>query len=132
MTHLAPILFYDADCGLCARIVRSVLRRDRHGVFRYASLQGRTYAALGVSKPPDLSTVVLLDEAGLHERGDAVLRLGRHLGRGWGLLAALAGLVPRGVRDRVYGFVAARRQRWFGRADACARVTPAERERFLA
>ena len=77
------------------------------------------------------STVVLLDSAGLHQRGDAMLRLARHLGGGWGRLAAVAGIVPRGVREGAYGFVAARRQRWFGCADACALATPAERERFL-
>lgn len=127
-----PILFYDGDCGLCARIVRLVLRRDRRGVFRFAPLQGTTYAALRVAKPEDLSTVVLLDEAGLHRRADAVVRVGRRLGGGWRLLALLAGALPRGVRDSAYAFVAARRLRWFGRGDACALASEAERERFLA
>jgi predicted DCC family thiol-disulfide oxidoreductase YuxK len=34
-----PILLYDGVCGLCNRLVQFILRRDRSGVFRFASLQ---------------------------------------------------------------------------------------------
>jgi predicted DCC family thiol-disulfide oxidoreductase YuxK len=131
MTNQAPILFYDGDCGLCAKVVQWLLRRDRHRRFRYAPLQGTTYAALGVAKPQDLSTMVLLDDRRLHERGDAALAVGRHLGGVWAFAAGVARIVPRAIRDAVYRFVARRRHRWFGHADACRLATPAERELFL-
>ncbi|HYD01671.1 MAG TPA: DCC1-like thiol-disulfide oxidoreductase family protein, partial [Phycisphaerales bacterium] len=34
-----PVLLFDGVCGLCSRSVASVLRLDRHGVFRFAPLQ---------------------------------------------------------------------------------------------
>jgi predicted DCC family thiol-disulfide oxidoreductase YuxK len=40
-------------------------------------------------------------------------------------------IVPRRVRDALYGFVARRRFRWFGRRESCMVPTPELRSRFL-
>ena len=34
------LVLYDGTCGLCSRTVLFLVRRDRAGVFRFASLQG--------------------------------------------------------------------------------------------
>lgn len=128
----APILFYDGECGLCARSVQWCLDHDRRGVLRFAPLQGETYARLDRSdRPMDLGTVVLLDGDGLHVRGDAVLRLLKHVGGGWRVLGAIGRVVPRPVRDAAYDFVARRRLVWFGGADRCRLPIAAMRSRFL-
>ncbi len=131
-THDGPILFYDGECGLCARAVQWSLARDRRGVLRYAPLQGETYARLAAEhKPGDLLTVVLHDADGLHLRSDAVLRLLRHLGGVWRVFGAVGRIVPRPLRNCAYDFVARRRLKWFGTADRCGVPTPAVRGRFL-
>jgi len=63
-------------------------------------------------------------------RSDAALATLSSLRGAWRLVAVLR-LVPRPLRDAVYGFVARRRTRWFGRLDACRIATPEERSRFL-
>jgi predicted DCC family thiol-disulfide oxidoreductase YuxK len=63
-------------------------------------------------------------------RSDAALAIVAGLGGAWRLVAALR-LVPRPIRDALYGFVARRRRRWFGRRDACRVPTAGERELFL-
>lgn len=129
----APILFYDGECGLCARSVQWCLEHERAGVLRFAPLQGATYAALALeAKPTGLDTLVLLDEGRLWVRGDAVLRLLARCGAGWRLLAICARIVPRCVRDACYRFVAGRRHAWFGAADRCRLPTSRESARFLA
>lgn len=129
----APILFYDGACGLCAKSVQWCLDHDRRAQLRFAPLQGPTYAALALAaKPTDLDTVVLFDEGRLHVRSDAVLRLLRHIGGGWSVLAALGRVVPRFLRDAAYRFIARRRHAWFGTADRCRLPTPGENARFLA
>ena len=35
----SAVIFYDGVCGLCNRGVQFVLRRDREGAFRFATLQ---------------------------------------------------------------------------------------------
>lgn len=126
-----PILFYDGNCGLCARSVAWCLRRDRRRVLRFAPLQGETYAIAGGERPTDLSTVTLLDGDGLHVRSEAVLRALRAVGGPWAAIAAVARLIPRGLRDAVYRYVAAHRMGWFGPAEACDLPTAEDRSRFL-
>ena len=73
-TQHGPILFYDGECGLCARWVQFCLARDRHGVLRYAPLQGATYAALPLTdKPQKMNSVVVLDQGRLLAEAEAVL-----------------------------------------------------------
>lgn len=128
----APILFYDGDCGLCARSVAWCLAHDRRAKLRYAPLQGATYAALDVTdRPRDLDTVVLLENGRLLTRSDASLRVLAIIGGPWAALAGAALVVPRPLREWGYRYIARRRIGWFGTADACRLPTPTERTRFL-
>ncbi len=127
-----PILFYDGQCGLCARAVQWTLARDRRALIRFAPLQGRTYAELDhPGKPAAFDTLVLFDDRGLHTRSDGALRLIRHLGGGWGALASALMLIPRPIRDAAYRVIARRRLAWFGDATSCRLPTTEERRRFL-
>lgn len=127
-----PIVFYDGDCGLCSRFVQVLLRLDRHGRLFLAPLQGETARAMLPPLPADERdwSMVFLDENGCHLRSEAVLRICRRLG---GLVGCLAWLriLPRGLRDAIYGFVARRRRRWFARPIACAVPSREVRQRLL-
>jgi predicted DCC family thiol-disulfide oxidoreductase YuxK len=64
-------------------------------------------------------------------RSNASLYILRSLGGGWKTLAKVLGVVPRGLRDLVYDFVARIRYRVFGRRDdLCPIVPPDLRARF--
>ena len=52
------------------------------------------------------------------------------LGGVWRLARCLE-WIPGGWRDAVYDALAARRHRWFGKADACVLMRPEWRDRFL-
>ncbi|MFM9957273.1 MAG: thiol-disulfide oxidoreductase DCC family protein [Phycisphaerales bacterium] len=132
MNPTGPIVFYDGECGLCARSVQWALARDRRDVLRFAPLQGRTYAELVLhGKPAALDTMVLLDDDGLHVRSTGALRLLRHLGGVWGVIGAMLMVVPRPVRDWAYGVVARHRLGWFGDASSCRLPTGERSQRFL-
>ena len=133
-----PTLLFDGVCNLCNAAVRWVIARDRRSVFRFASLQSRVGqealerrrgGGAGTSAPiPD--SMLLLDEAGVHARSEAVLRIVRRLGLPWSLLA-IAAVIPRGIRDSLYDWVARNRYRWFGRRSACMVPTSELGARFL-
>jgi len=132
-------ILFDGTCNLCDGWVRWLLPRDRRSCLRYGALQGASAAAIR-RRHPELpsadETIVLVEAPGspaerVRVRSGAVLAALARLGGGWRILAALLRLVPRPLRDAVYGFVARRRQRWFGRRDACRAPAPAERARFL-
>jgi predicted DCC family thiol-disulfide oxidoreductase YuxK len=127
-----PIVLYDGDCGLCNRWVQFVLKRDRRQLFRFASLQSETARELlrehGVS--PRMDTVVLLDQGHVYLFSQAILQILRRLGRGWQLLYALS-IVPPGIRDTVYRWIARNRHRFFKGSPSCLILLPEWRERFL-
>ena len=126
-----PIVFYDGECGLCARSVRWALEHDRRGRLRFAPLQGTTYSALEApGKPNGLRSVVLWDDRGLHRESEAALRILGYAGAGWRLLGVLGRLVPRPLRDGAYRLVAKHRMA-LAPGETCGLPAPELRERFL-
>ncbi len=128
-----PIIFFDGVCNLCNGYVNFMLKRDRRGRFRFASLQGRTAGARlrdTLSATGDFASIILLDEQGIHTKSAAVLRVLTGLGGPWRLLRPLH-LLPSGLLDALYDFVAARRYRWYGRRETCRVPTASERGRLL-
>ena len=54
------------------------------------------------------------------------------LARSAGLYARAEAVIPERLRDWVYNRVAANRYRWFGKAEACALLTPEQRRRLIS
>lgn len=128
-----PLVLFDGVCNLCNGAVQWILRQDRRGVFRFASLQSEAARAAlrdaGAEGPlPD--SVVVLDERGVHTRSSAAFAIARGLGLPWSLLA-VAAVLPRPVRDAAYALIAANRYRWFGVRETCTVPTPELKARFL-
>jgi predicted DCC family thiol-disulfide oxidoreductase YuxK len=134
-----PIVLYDGVCGLCNRLVQFLLKRDKRGRLRFASLQSefaeRVLTRHGIN-PKDLDTlhvVINYEQPGeqVLNRSDAVLRAGDELGTPWRTLAAIARVLPRVLRDLLYRFVARNRYRVFGKYETCMLPDPNQRHRFL-
>ena len=139
MAGANPIVLYDGVCGLCNRSVQFLLKHDKGGRFRFASLQSnfaeKVLGRHGLD-PKDLDTVhvvVNYDQPGerVLQRSDAILRAGRELGGFWGASSSIAKILPRPLRDLVYRFVATNRYRVFGKYDSCMLPDPSQRSRFL-
>ena len=103
-------VFYDGDCGFCHRWVRLVVELDRDGrAFRFAPRKGETFrllVALEQREALPASILVLTSEGRILTRSSAVLHILDRLGRGWRVLAIVARVVPVGIRDVVYRFIA--------------------------
>jgi predicted DCC family thiol-disulfide oxidoreductase YuxK len=134
-----PVLLYDGLCGLCDGSVQFVLRHDRRGVMRFATLQG-DFARGVLARHPGLAGVDSLmlvetdpatGEERVATRSTGVLRIARYLGGPWPALAGAFSVVPRFLRDAAYDLVARTRFRLFGRLDRCRVPEPAQRARFL-
>jgi len=109
-----------------------VLRRDREGIVRFASLQSPLAARIlerhGVN-PQDLDSVYVVlnhdltkeaqpDER-LLPRSDAVIFALKRLGGIWKVLGLFVQLLPRFLRDWGYRVVARNRYRVLGRFETC-------------
>jgi predicted DCC family thiol-disulfide oxidoreductase YuxK len=134
-----PIVLYDGVCGLCNRLVRFVLKRDRSDKFRFAALQSdfaRNLLKRHNQVPDALDTFYLvLDHSQPTERlltrSKATIAVLEEFGGVWRLWGKLLRLVPRHFRDWQYNLVASNRYRLFGRYEACPLPDPKVRYKFL-
>src|ERR1043165_1613621 len=134
-----PIILYDGVCALCNRLVQFLLKHNKSGRLRFASLQS-DFAAKVLQRhgidPRDLDTLHVVEnyeqpDERVLQRSDAILRAGRELGGFWGASAAAGKVIPRALRDVIYRFVARNRYRVFGKYDSCMLPDPNQRSRFL-
>ncbi|TCJ17676.1 thiol-disulfide oxidoreductase DCC family protein [Flaviaesturariibacter flavus] len=128
-----PIILFDGVCNYCNAIVNWVMRIDRKGVFRFATLQSATgqqllqQHGLGPQAP---DSVVLIEHGKAFVKSDASLRIAHHL-PWWLQEVRLLWIVPRPFRDAIYDTIARNRYKWFGRKEACMVPTAEQRARFL-
>jgi predicted DCC family thiol-disulfide oxidoreductase YuxK len=134
----APVLLYDGVCGFCSRVVQFVLRVERRNTLRFAALQGKYGQEIvaqhrvlqGVDSMAWVEPGSPASRAAVFVRSEAVLRLLAYLGMPWSL-GLIGGLLPVGMRDRAYDWVARRRLRLVRGAPACSLPSPSQHRRFL-
>jgi predicted DCC family thiol-disulfide oxidoreductase YuxK len=136
-------MLYDGLCGVCNRMVRFVMRRDRRDRIRFAPQQSAlAEAALarhGVDRAAmiaDNSVYLLLDfgfpQERLLRRSDVPANLLMLVGGVWGVLGRVLRAMPRFVRDGAYTLFARNRFRFSERYESCPLPSAAERAKFLA
>jgi predicted DCC family thiol-disulfide oxidoreductase YuxK len=129
----APIIVFDAMCVLCSANAQFVLKHDRAGLFRLASMQGEAGSALyrrfGID-PSNPESLIVVDGDRLWQDSDAVLAIYAGLGWPWRLAAVLR-MVPRFIRDPIYRWIARNRYRIFGRRETCWLPSADQRSRVL-
>ena len=128
----SPLLLFDGHCNLCNGAVDFVIRRDKKGVFKFASLQSEIgQKILSENKMPidSFDTLILYENKKIYTHSTAVLRIAKKLPY-WKIFYVLI-IVPKFVRNFAYSFVARNRYKWFGKKETCRLPTPAERARFL-
>jgi predicted DCC family thiol-disulfide oxidoreductase YuxK len=130
--HPSVILF-DGECPFCRQWVIFVIRRDPRGAFRFAPRQSdaaRDLLAPFRVRPDALGSIALIAGPTLATRSDAVLGICTELGFPWRLASWLA-VIPRPLRDGVYGWVARNRHRLSRRRNRCQIARPEDGDRFL-
>ena len=112
---IEPIVFYDAACPLCSRVVRFILRNEKSERLRFSSLQS-DYARKFFSKrgfnEVDMSTFYLMDNGHVFKRSTAALRLIPYLKWFWIWLNVLW-IFPKFLRDPIYAIIAKNRYKIF-------------------
>jgi predicted DCC family thiol-disulfide oxidoreductase YuxK len=128
-------VFYDGDCGFCHRSVRLFVKLDRDGrAFRFAPRKGETFRSLVAAEQREVlppSMLVLTKEGRILTRSSAVLHILERLGGVWRALALVGRIVPAGIRDLVYRFIAHVRHGLLPAPEStCPVVAPELRARF--
>jgi predicted DCC family thiol-disulfide oxidoreductase YuxK len=101
-------IFFDGTCKLCNASVRFIIKNDPNSFFSFLPLQSDEATKLLKPRgldPSKLNTVVLILGQDLFTESTAALKIASFLRWPWKLLSIFI-IIPKGIRDRAYRWVA--------------------------
>ena len=133
MVSSSPIILFDGICNLCNRSVQFIIKPDKEKVYRFAAFQSKAGQKLLQQYNLPLkqySSFLLIENNKAYSQSTAALKVAKNLS-GLVKLAVVFNIVPAGIRNIVYNFVARNRYQWFGKKESCMVPTQDLKARFL-
>ena len=127
------ILLFDGECAFCASSVRFILGHERDQLLRFAprkSPVGMELCARHGIDPESVKSMVLIRDREVLTHSEAVLAVAGYLKAPWSH-ASLFRMIPRWLRDGVYGFISRNRQKLSFGKSSCELPREEWRGRFL-
>ena len=127
------IVFFDGVCVLCNASVDFLIRKDKKGILKYASLQSdlaRKALSEDIFLKAGLDTVIFLSDGKITDQSTAILKILGHLPFPWSL-AVIFLPVPKFIRNFVYRIIARNRYKWFGKRETCRMPDETTKDRIL-
>ncbi|TXI69583.1 MAG: thiol-disulfide oxidoreductase DCC family protein [Flavobacterium sp.] len=128
------IILFDGVCNLCDSSVQYVIKHDKKDIFRFVALQSELgqniLKHIGIN--PIHTDSIVLYEPGISYfyKSTAALEIAKGLS-GIFTLASIFTLLPSGIRDFIYDYVARNRYKWYGKKKICMIPTPELKAKFL-
>jgi predicted DCC family thiol-disulfide oxidoreductase YuxK len=128
------IILFDGVCNLCDSSVQYVIKHDKKDIFRFVSLQSelgqKILKHIGIN--PIHTDSIVLYEPGIsyYYKSTAALEIAKELS-GIFTLATVFKILPTGLRDFVYDYVAKNRYKWYGIKEACMIPSEEIESKFL-
>lgn len=137
MLNLPPdkkIILFDGVCNLCNQAVQFIIERDKNDVLRFVALQSelgiKICNYIGV-EPTKMNSIILFEPGkAYYYKSEAALKIASHLGFIYSLSAVFK-IIPIGIRNSIYDYIAKNRYRWFGKKDQCMIPTQNLKDKFL-
>lgn len=128
------IILFDGVCNLCDYSVQYIIKKDTNDKFRFVSLQStlgkEIINYLGISKQNIDSIVLYIPQKAYYYKSGAVLEIAGELPYlNW---FRIFKIIPAGLRDFVYEYIAKNRYKWYGKKSECMIPTPEIKAKFLA
>lgn len=127
------IILFDGVCNLCNSSVNFVIKRDKHDVFKFGTLQeepGKSILAKHQIDPSETDSIVFIENNKAYTKSSAAIRISKYLGGAYPLFGVFI-IVPKFIRNWVYDYVAKNRYKWYGKKDQCMIPTPELKKKFL-
>ena len=129
------IILFDGVCNLCNASVQFVIKHDQKDVFRFVAIQSdlgiKIIKHIGIANQNIDSVLLYEPQIAFYYKSDAVLQIAKNLG-GIFHFGAIFKILPTGLRNLLYDFVAANRYKWFGKQKTCMLPSKELEEKFLA
>lgn len=134
MENQHKIILFDGVCNLCNGAIQFMIKHDQKDTFRYAALQSDIGKKLVEERNIDTekvdSIILIVPGVAYYDKSDAALEIGKHL-KGYRTISSILYLIPSGIRNIVYDFIARNRYKWYGKKDNCMIPTPELKAKFL-
>lgn len=128
------IILFDGVCNLCDSSVQFVINHDKKDVFRFVSLQSELgqniLKHIGIN-PTNIDSVVLYEPGiAYYFKSAAAIEIAKNLG-GVFHFGTIFRIIPTGIRNHLYDYIAKNRYKWFGKKDNCMLPTIEIKSKFL-
>ena len=128
------IILFDGVCNLCESSVLFVIKYDKKEEFRFVSLQSdlgkKILHHIGMDSKHIDSIVLYEPGIAYYYKSQAALEIAKSLG-GIFHFGTLFRIIPNGIRNWVYDYVAKNRYVWYGKKELCMIPTPEIQSKFL-
>ena len=124
-----PLVIFDGDCAMCSGAVQLILKLEREPKMHFAPIRGETFKRLIPGALHERETMMLHHQGQTLTESEAVLKIAHLLGAPWSIAYAFR-ILPAGLRNLVYRWIARNRYRIFGRNESCYLAPPEVRNRF--
>ena len=137
MQNLPPnkkIILFDGVCNLCNSAVQFVIKHDKKDTFRFVALQSvlgqEILAYIGIDAE-NIDSIVLYEPGiAYYYKSDAALQIARNLD-GIFSFGTIFKIIPTGIRNYLYDYIARNRYQWYGKKESCMIPTPELKIKFL-
>jgi predicted DCC family thiol-disulfide oxidoreductase YuxK len=128
------IILFDGVCNLCNSAVQFIIKHDKKDVFRFVALQSElgqeilTY--IGIDSKNIDSIVLYEPGVAYYYKSDAALQIAKSL-NGLYSLGVIFKIIPIGIRNKLYDYIAKNRYKWYGKKESCMIPSPELKMKFL-
>jgi predicted DCC family thiol-disulfide oxidoreductase YuxK len=128
------IILFDGVCNLCNSAVQFVIKHDGKDVFRFVALQSelgqQILKHIGVN-PVNIDSIVLYEPGvAYYYKSSAAIQIARSLGGFWHF-GTVFKVIPTGIRNLLYDYIAKNRYKWYGKKESCMIPTLELKIKFL-
>ncbi|NDI98766.1 thiol-disulfide oxidoreductase DCC family protein [Flavobacterium sp. LaA7.5] len=128
------IILFDGVCNLCDSTVQYLIKRDNKDVFRFVALQSeigkQIIEHIGIDTTETDSIILYEPEKAYYYKAEAAIKIASALG-GIYKLMNIFNILPKGLNNKVYDYVAKNRYKWYGKKEECMIPTPEMKAKFL-
>lgn len=128
------IILFDGVCNLCDSAVQFVIKHDKKDVFRFVALQSelgqQILKHIGIN-PKEIDSMVLYEPGiAYYYKSQAALEIAKNLG-GFLHFGTFFRIIPTGIRNQLYDYIAKNRYKWYGKKESCMVPTLELKSKFL-
>ncbi|MGK4568040.1 thiol-disulfide oxidoreductase DCC family protein [Flavobacterium sp. 3HN19-14] len=128
------IILFDGVCNLCDGMVQYVIKHDKKDVFRFVALQSElgqqilNYIRIDTK---NIDSIILYEPGKAYfYKSSAAIEIAKELG-GIFTISGIFRIIPKGLRNFIYDYVAKNRYKWYGQKQECMIPTPELKAKFL-